>query len=58
MIINIRTKPSSAVCINDTECEVDFAAHLDYEEPVKPVKQIKPEEEEKGPSKDRARNCV
>ncbi|KAL6274584.1 hypothetical protein ACE6H2_025276 [Prunus campanulata] len=31
----IETKPSSAICIVDTDCEVDFAPPLDYVEPEK-----------------------
>ncbi|KAJ0099456.1 hypothetical protein Patl1_21318 [Pistacia atlantica] len=39
LYINIlETKPSPAVCMIDTDCEVDFAPPLDYEEPRKPVK--------------------
>lgn len=33
----LETKPSAAICIIDTDCEVDFAPPLDYEEPEKPV---------------------
>lgn len=31
----VETKPSAAVSIIETDCEVDFAPPLDYEEPVK-----------------------
>ncbi|KAG8387868.1 hypothetical protein BUALT_Bualt02G0066000 [Buddleja alternifolia] len=34
----VETKPSSAICIIETDCEVDFAPPLDYKEPEKPVK--------------------
>ncbi|XP_010414443.1 PREDICTED: ubiquitin fusion degradation protein 1 homolog [Camelina sativa] len=34
----IEAKPSSAVSIIETDCEVDFAPPLDYKEPVKPQK--------------------
>ncbi|XP_021669194.2 uncharacterized protein LOC110656633 [Hevea brasiliensis] len=52
----VETRPSSAVCILDTDCEVDFAPPLDYKEPVKPAKIAKEEEqaEEKEPSKEKA----
>ncbi|XP_031276329.1 ubiquitin recognition factor in ER-associated degradation protein 1-like [Pistacia vera] len=41
LYINIlETKPSPAVCMIDTDCEVDFAPPLDYEEPRKPVKKV------------------
>jgi ubiquitin fusion degradation protein 1 len=33
----IETKPSSAISIIETDCEVDFAPPLDYKEP-QPVK--------------------
>lgn len=33
----IETKPSSAVSIVETDCEVDFAPPLDYKEPEKPA---------------------
>jgi ubiquitin fusion degradation protein 1 len=32
----VETKPASAVCIIETDCEVDFAPPLDYKEPEKP----------------------
>lgn len=46
----VETKPSSAVSIIETDCEVDFAAPLDYKEPEKPavstpVKKPRAEEE-------------
>ncbi|KAF0923205.1 hypothetical protein E2562_003416 [Oryza meyeriana var. granulata] len=31
----VETKPASAVCIIETDCEVDFAPPLDYKEPEK-----------------------
>lgn len=34
----VETKPSSAVSIIETDCEVDFAPPLDYKEPEKPQK--------------------
>lgn len=33
----IETKPSNAISIIETDCEVDFAPPLDYKEPEKPV---------------------
>lgn len=33
----IETKPSNAISIIETDCEVDFAPPLDYKEPVKPI---------------------
>ncbi|RXH74635.1 hypothetical protein DVH24_029356 [Malus domestica] len=33
----IETNPSPAICIIDTDCEVDFAPPLDYVEPQKPA---------------------
>ncbi|XP_073156550.1 uncharacterized protein [Henckelia pumila] len=36
----IETKPSNAVSIIETDCEVDFAPPLDYEEPKKPAMSI------------------
>lgn len=33
----VETKPSSAVSIIETDCEVDFAPPLDYKEPEKPA---------------------
>ncbi|KAL1298473.1 hypothetical protein HN51_042829 [Arachis hypogaea] len=33
----VETKPSPAVSIIETDCEVDFAAPLDYKEPEKPA---------------------
>ncbi|KAI3450370.1 hypothetical protein Pfo_007035 [Paulownia fortunei] len=38
----VETKPSSAICIIETDCEVDFAPPLDYEEPEKPAKSTLP----------------
>ncbi|XP_057982825.1 uncharacterized protein LOC131167839 [Malania oleifera] len=34
----VETKPSSAISIIETDCEVEFAPPLDYKEPVKPAK--------------------
>ncbi|WOG89156.1 hypothetical protein DCAR_0208392 [Daucus carota subsp. sativus] len=34
----VETKPSSAISIIETDCEVDFAPPLDYKEPEKPLK--------------------
>ena len=34
----VETKPSSAISIIETDCEVDFAPPLDYIEPEKPLK--------------------
>ncbi|KMT05215.1 hypothetical protein BVRB_7g173590 [Beta vulgaris subsp. vulgaris] len=47
----VETKPSSAVSIIETDCEVDFAPPLDYKEPEKPsrptpTKKSRPEAEE------------
>lgn len=36
----VETKPSSAVSIIETDCEVDFAPPLDYKEPEKPVSSL------------------
>ncbi|KAL6960888.1 hypothetical protein U1Q18_038652 [Sarracenia purpurea var. burkii] len=36
----VETKPSSAVSIIETDCEVDFAPPLDYVEPEKPAESI------------------
>lgn len=36
----VETKPSSAISIIETDCEVDFAPPLDYKEPEKPSKAI------------------
>lgn len=36
----IETKPSNAISIIETDCEVDFAPPLDYKEPEKPVASI------------------
>ncbi|KAL5816965.1 hypothetical protein ACOSQ3_025343 [Xanthoceras sorbifolium] len=33
----VETKPSSAISIIETDCEVDFAPPLDYKEPEKPM---------------------
>lgn len=33
----VETKPSIAVCIIETDCEVEFATPLDYKEPEKPA---------------------
>lgn len=32
----VETKPSSAISIIETDCEVDFAPPLDYKEPERP----------------------
>ncbi|KAM7522174.1 hypothetical protein LguiA_012076 [Lonicera macranthoides] len=34
----VETKPSAAISIIETDCEVDFAPPLDYKEPEKPAK--------------------
>ena len=36
----IETKPSNAISIIETDCEVDFAPPLDYKEPEKPVQHV------------------
>ncbi|XP_019157516.1 PREDICTED: ubiquitin fusion degradation protein 1 homolog isoform X1 [Ipomoea nil] len=36
----IETKPSNAITIIETDCEVDFAPPLDYKEPEKPVSNL------------------
>ncbi|XP_047323459.1 ubiquitin fusion degradation protein 1 homolog isoform X2 [Impatiens glandulifera] len=36
----VEAKPSHAVSIIETDCEVDFAPPLDYKEPEKPVKSV------------------
>lgn len=33
----IEAKPSNAISIIETDCEVDFAPPLDYKEPERPV---------------------
>jgi len=33
----VETKPSPAISIIETDCEVDFAPPLDYKEPEKPL---------------------
>ncbi|KAK7283532.1 hypothetical protein RIF29_13105 [Crotalaria pallida] len=33
----IETKPANAICIIETDCEVDFAPPLDYKKPEKPI---------------------
>ncbi|CAN6337182.1 unnamed protein product [Urochloa humidicola] len=39
----VETRPAAAVCVIDTDCEVDFAPPLDYKEPEKkPVVQLPP----------------
>lgn len=38
----VEAKPSSAVSIIETDCEVDFAPPLDYKEPEKPQKLTPP----------------
>ncbi|XP_038887744.1 ubiquitin recognition factor in ER-associated degradation protein 1-like isoform X2 [Benincasa hispida] len=42
----VETKPSNAISIIETDCEVDFAPPLDYKEPEKPVASIKGKEQE------------
>ncbi|XP_060973648.1 uncharacterized protein LOC115695580 [Cannabis sativa] len=36
----IETKPSHAVSIIETDCEVDFAPPLDYKEPERPIEHV------------------
>lgn len=36
----VETKPSNAISIIETDCEVDFAPPLDYKEPEKPVTSV------------------
>ena len=36
----IESKPSNAISIIETDCEVDFAPPLDYKEPEKPVASV------------------
>ncbi|KAG8049779.1 hypothetical protein GUJ93_ZPchr0009g876 [Zizania palustris] len=38
----VETKPASAVCIVETDCDVDFAPPLDYKEPEKQQQQQQP----------------
>ncbi|KAL9274321.1 Ubiquitin recognition factor in ER-associated degradation protein 1-like protein [Drosera capensis] len=38
----VETKPSNAISIIETDCEVDFAPPLDYKEPEKPVQSSSP----------------
>ncbi|KAK7830752.1 uncharacterized protein LOC112008916 [Quercus suber] len=55
----VETKPSSAVSIIETDCEVDFAPPLDYKEPEKPAKSAllnrKRSEDEDEPAKKMAK---
>lgn len=44
----IETKPSSAISIIETDCEVDFAAPLDYKEPAKPNPSALPNKRKRG----------
>lgn len=41
----VETKPSNAISIIETDCEVDFAPPLDYKEPEKPVAPFKGKEQ-------------
>lgn len=36
----IESKPSNAISIIETDCEVDFAPPLDYKEPERPVASV------------------
>ena len=36
----IESKPSNAISIIETDCEVDFAPPLDYKEPERPVAHV------------------
>ncbi|CAI9288032.1 unnamed protein product [Lactuca saligna] len=48
----VETKPSAAISIIETDCEVDFAPPLDYKEPERPpVKSKTPPEVEEEPDK-------
>jgi hypothetical protein len=38
----VETKPSHAISIIETDCEVDFAPPLDYKEPEKPKSVVPP----------------
>ncbi|KAI3667686.1 hypothetical protein L6452_42755 [Arctium lappa] len=38
----VETKPSAAISIIETDCEVDFAPPLDYKEPERPIKSKAP----------------
>lgn len=38
----VETKPSHAISIIETDCEVDFAPPLDYKEPEKPKPTVPP----------------
>lgn len=40
----VETKPSHAISIIETDCEVDFAQPLDYKEPERPLKSKVPPE--------------
>ena len=40
----VETKPSSAISIIETDCEVDFAPPLDYVEPERPVQATAPKQ--------------
>ena len=41
----VETRPSNAISIIETDCEVDFAPPLDYKEPEKPVAPTKGKEQ-------------
>ena len=41
----VETKPSNAISIIETDCEVDFAPPLDYKEPEKPTAPIRGREQ-------------
>lgn len=36
----VESKPSNAISIIETDCEVDFAPPLDYKEPERPVQSL------------------
>lgn len=42
----VETKPSAAISIIETDCEVDFAPPLDYKEPERPP--VKPKTQPEG----------
>ncbi|KAI7756909.1 hypothetical protein M8C21_009978, partial [Ambrosia artemisiifolia] len=50
----IESKPSNAISIIETDCEVDFAPPLDYKEPERPVSSVPknkaPEQDEAAPA--------
>lgn len=51
----IESKPSSAITIIETDCEVDFAPPLDYKEPERPASSVP---SSKAPAEGKELACV